>query len=651
MLNLLDYGKPNPFGATIGRPRNLSWPVSTYRVTLPRPSEDGESLNPFEHVILKLLDASGAMEAQALADETCIPIDLVESILLRLQDKALIDESKAIIEQERDNGGSDVEKTPVYVTALLFRELVTGKILPFMHWLDDANPLQKKQGQEGQFRTIRWNNAHKNNPPTQRDVISILRMMQRRSAAFGRDEPTLSVQKVMIVEQPEMHYLDCPIAIQKSDGEFRIADPFGTGFSLILEGAFEHLLEQDEKLCEWLEQWKVSLSNPRAKNLEAKPKEPFDTDINWGHYPKLISSLRLQSNAAFHSIAQVYASVEWALFYACGRRPFEDAITRLRFTAQAEHSALLANASNDVGLTLPHFGLRPIREGKLLDFQNGKAELETLLSIAILQAQTDASHPLQRIAVLHPTLISHLFRIKKTRDEKGHGKGSVDAPDVELSDAPFMRELVHALLPEILFSDIAVSTPDSDAHADSLLDGRTSIQSEFGFKTFNRLGTNLKERLIHAERFFLFCKDGDDALAFVRDLYAALQSVFEMSLASKLPPDVNDAQLVESAGSRAICAGFCNELPEGLRTVKASAVRQTLQGAGQSLGACVLAFLLMSDADTLDSISGSQPSFVDDVTDVITRRGHGNEPLPLPKAEIARLRKESYKTIKTLIEV
>ena len=68
MLKLLDYGKPAPFGGIIGRPRHLAWPVNVYRVTLPRVLDDGDGLNAFERVILKLLETVGLMNADALAD-------------------------------------------------------------------------------------------------------------------------------------------------------------------------------------------------------------------------------------------------------------------------------------------------------------------------------------------------------------------------------------------------------------------------------------------------------------------------------------------------------------------------------------------------------------------------------------------------------
>ncbi len=646
MLKLLDYGKPDPFGATVGRRRNLSWPVDAYRLTLPKPDEDGLSLNPFEKVILSLL-ALGKMDSEALAEETCIPRDLVESILLRLRDRGLIDDFNDVLEASGSNAASEADP-PAFVTALLFRELVSGQVLPYMQLLEHQ-PLRKQEQKQAAYK-IRALSAGKV-PPTQRDVIKVARAMQRRVAAFGKGQRLPALHKIIIFDQPERYYLDCPIAIQKSDGEFRIADPFGNGFSLVLERAFEQLLEQDEYAAEWLGKWKASLSQPRSLSQDSRNKEPFDTPANQQRYPKLISNLRLLPNAAFRSIAQLYAAVEWSLFYACARCPFEGDIERLRFTPQAEHAQLLGRAASEIGLLPPGSGFRPIREGKLRDFQEGKAELETVLALSILRAQLDGTHPLRRLAAGDPALISRLLEIKKARDEKGHGKGSADTPESELLAEPLVREIIETVLPEVTFTREPTASSNPDAYADVLLDARASIQDEFGFGAFNRLGTNVKERLVHAERVFLSWREGDDALAFVRDLYAAVQSVLELSLNRWLPPDIADSLLIEAAQGRAIESGLCHRLPESLRTVRVSAVRQTLQGSGQSLGACVIAFLLMADEQILKSVAATQPSFVDDLTALITRRGHGNEPLPLASTDVAKLRRTSYKIIKALIEV
>ena len=651
-MKILDYGRPNPFGDTIGGRRNLAWPVNAYRVTLPKASDDGDDLNPFERVILKLLDAVGAMDAHALADETRIPLDFLKGILLRLRDKELIDEHNAIIKRMDENLKSQEEKIPVFVTALLFRELATGKILPFLQVLDGANPLQNREGEEKSFRKIRWDDAHKNKPLAPRAVISTLRAMNKRLKAFGNDDTIPAVWQITIVPQPEMFYLDCPIAVQKSDGEFRIADPLGNGFSLIIERAFEQLLEQDPQLFEWLLKWKQSLSNPRLPKLDEpdkRPREPFDNDSNWQRYPKLVGNLRPSKYTRFRSVSKVHASLEWALFYTCVRRPVDDAITRLKFTAQSEHPKLLGDAAQSVGLELPTFGLRSVPKGKIFDFQNGQALFGTVLAIAILQAEKDESHSLRGIASSHPNLVSRLLDIMKKRNEKEHGKGGPEPTDTELPADLFMREIIHALLPDISFADTPVAGMGKDARADSLLDARASIQSEFGFKAFNRLGANLQDSLIHAEIFWLASKDGDDALVFACDLYAALQASFRQKLFSMLPPDVLDPEFIASSQKKIQESGL-GELPKCLCTVKPLAIRQTLQGDDQTLGACVIAFLLMADDDTLRVIANTHPCFIDDIASIITMRGHGNEPRSLPKVDIKKLRKATYSTIKTLLE-
>jgi hypothetical protein len=652
-VTFLDYGRPNPFGETIGRPRNLAWPVNAYRVTLPKASDGDDGLNALERVILKLLDAAGALDAGALADETRIPIDLVKGILLRLRDKALIDEHNVIIQPKRDGRESKEERVPLFATALLYRELVTGRILPFLHFLDD-DPLRKRQEEERFIRTLRADQGDAALSPGSRDVIGAWRAMKRRSEALGSGDRMPAVQKIMIAPQPERHHLYCPIAIQKSDGEFRIADPFGNGFSLILESAFERLLEQDDKLAGWLREWKQSLRDPRPPKRDdpdERQKEPFDTDANRQRFPKLVANLRKPKNAAFRSISTIYASLEWALFYACRRLPFEEAIAKLQFAAQSEQPELIGSAAHHVGLTPPERKFNPLLEKKLHDFRKGEAELRTLLSIAILQAENDWAHPLRRIASTHPDLLIRLSNIKEIRDEKRHGQGKADAADLELADDAFMREIVHALLPEISFADTPVAGPDQDARANALLEARDSIQGEFGFRSFNLLGANLQDRLICAERFWMSCVDGDDALAFARDLYAAVQSAFAKHLAGKLPPDVRDSELINEAARKVAEAGLSSAWPVRLRTVKISFIRQSMQGADQSLGACTIAFLLISDGETLRAVANSQPTFIDDIDIILARSGHGNEPLSLPKADIAKLRKASYTTIKTLIEV
>lgn len=646
---LLDYGMPNPFGEIFGGKRYLAWPVNAYRVTLPNVPNSGFGLNAFERVVLKLIDVGGVHDPSTLAAETCMPMDLIQCVLLRLRDQAFIDEYNQIVSTQRKAWAYQTIDTVTYATAILFRELVTGKILPYLHFLSVDKPLKNKEVEEGKVRQIRWNLVHRDCLPTARDVISALRMMQKRSVEF-RDEVCLPpANMVTLAVDPEMCLLDCPIAILRSDGEFRIADPFGNGYSLILENAFSRVLESDSGIAQWMMNWKKNLSNPSPSNEEVTVIEPFDSEANRKLYPKLVSNLKLKRNQQFRSISQIHAAIEWALYYSCVRRACDTALYLLDFEDFAEHPTLLQNAALDLAFNVPKGGFHFVPKGKIQAFRSGKAELDTVMSLSLLMAAGDASHPLRRMASLYPDMINRLFEIKDLRDDHGHGQGGVRLKEFELPEEAFMRDMISTLLPTIKFSGTHEVVVGEETIHDATLDARTGIQEEFGFARYNRFGTNLQDRLICAERFWLSCKDGDDGLPFVCDLYAALQMMCRSTLSGALPPAIEDVDYIDSAGKKAAESGL-GALPKCISTVKRSAVRSTLQGNDQSLQSCVVAYILISDSESLRSIAHTHPTFFSDLGIIIEHRGHGNESIIMSKDEIRQLRKLSFTCIQTLLE-
>ena len=50
----------------------------------------------------------------------------------------------------------------------------------------------------------------------------------------------------------------------------------------------------------------------------------------------------------------------------------QNVITTLRHTEQSQHAALLVKAAQTIGFELPLQGFRPIREGKLREFEVGE---------------------------------------------------------------------------------------------------------------------------------------------------------------------------------------------------------------------------------------------------------------------------------------
>ncbi len=650
LIKLLDYGKINPFRAIVGRPRNLAWPIDAYRVTLPIITKDSDSLNPFERIILKMLDAGSTPDTKALSKETCIPADLIQCVFLRLQDKAFLDEHNKIVQQTLSAWENKKDKPPIFVTALLFRERATNRILPFLHLLDENNPLKKKETEDNKFRKISPTGTSHNKPkPSPSDVITTLRTMKKRSKAFGDEIHLPPIGQIEVLDDPEEYYLDCPIALLQSDDEFRIADPFGYGYSRILENAFSRLLEEDNGLSNWFVNWRDRLSRPNQQEQTDIRKEAYDNEINQKIYPNLLKELRLPKHMLYRSIEQIHAVLEWTLFHVCVQSSYNVAVGQLKFTNQIEHPKLLENAATKSGFTRPiTHRFHPIPLGRVKGFLDGKADMVVVLGIALLMAENDATHPLRYLVDKHPDFIDKIFSLKQKRDKQAHGEGKKIKE--KLNEEGFMCDIVSTLLPSIKLSPTDTAEVKREIVEDYRFDARTNIQIEFGFRLFNRLGEDLQSRLIAAESFWLSCDEENDGMIFVRDLYAILQSVFQQRLSRTSPRTIEDSELIKLAQQNAAQSGL-EELPKSLREVEPFAIRKTLQGEGYSLGSCVIALLLLLETEALQAIAESQPSFLYDLAAVIEQRGHGNEQLPLSKKDIKKTRKFAYLTIKALLEI
>ena len=134
----------------------------------------------------------------------------------------------------------------------------------------------------------------------------------------GQDARTPTIDQVRVERDPEEYLLDCRIAVQMRDADFRIADPFGIGFSRTLEGVFSRRLAEDENLQTWMTNWFQSLAHPSPSEHEQPwVTGSYNTPENRRRYPKLVQALTPARGARHRSVTDIYAAIEWALFYAC----------------------------------------------------------------------------------------------------------------------------------------------------------------------------------------------------------------------------------------------------------------------------------------------------------------------------------------------
>ena len=646
----LDYGTNTPFSGVFGRPRNLAWPVHAYRITIPATLKSGQGqLNPFERVILSMIDAVGGPDELVLADETCIPVDLVRSVVLRLRDRGLIDSDNRIIDRQRRRWEGDTHEE-VYTSALVFRELVGGELLPFVHILDDSNPIKTKET-DPKARTLQPQYSGRSlGAPSTREVIDAIAQMKKRVQEHGQDARMPTIDQVRAEREPEEYVLDCRIAVQTRDADFRIADPFGMGFSRALEGVFGSRLTDDESLQTWMTNWLQSLANPRPDDRErSSASGPCETPENRRRYPNLVQALTPARGASHRSVTDIYAALEWALFYTCEAHNPGIAIRQLSAETGPTYSERLSQVAASIGFDVPQHGFRPIAKGRFEDYEHRKSEMETVLAIALMQAESDEEHPMRALAANHPDFIVRIRTLASDRGVRAHGARVTLASDIELDSDSFMRGAVSTLLPAVRFDEGAPVIP-RDSQADLLLDARASLLYTFGYQSFAKLGPDTQNALIDAEKFWLVAKDGDDAREFVLNLYAALQGVLRRFLGGAAPLGLTERDYMDVARGRARQSGL-GDLPQGIESVNPRRIREALQGRDLSVGASVLALLLTSSEDRLANLRRNQQTFLADVGAIQQRRGHGNEPITMLKADTKKLRRTAITTLVTLLDL
>jgi len=646
----LDYGRHTPLSGVFGRPRNLAWPVHAYRITMPATARrEFGGLNPFETVILKLIEAGGGQDLTLLSEETCIPLDLVRSVLLRLRDKDLIDANNQLVGRPQPRPENALHDD-VYTSAFVFRELVGGKILPFVHVLDSSSPIKTKDINPN-ARTLRIEpSARSLGAPSARAVVEAIRQMQKRASEHGQFTRIPTIEQIRVGREPEEYLLDCRIAVQTRDADFRIADPFGMGFSRALEGVFAFRLQTDESLQHWMTNWLENLTNPNlTEHKTPATREVFDTPSNRRRYPNLVQALTPARGSRHRSVTDIYAALEWALFYTCETHNPLIALHQLEAEAGQKFSLRMSELAVTIGFEGHEYGFCSVPRGRIDDYRNGKAEMNTVIAIALLQAEVDEEHPMRTLARTQPHFLVDIRKLRSDRGLRAHGAGvSLNSND-ELSSDAMMREVVSTLLPLVRF-DTRTSDAPAESHADLLLDARRSLLGTFGYRLFNKLGPDSQNSLIEAEKVLLAADEGDNARELLLYLSAALQGTLRRFLGGVTPVGLVDSDYVMVACDRARNAGL-GDLPRGMQTVNARRIRESLQGKDRTLGASVFVLLLTSSESRLADIARRQPTFLLDVDTIQERRGHGNEPVPMSKAEAWHLRRAAVITLETLLDI
>ena len=684
MKKVFDFNSSMKRSHIIGKPRELAWPCEMFRVTLPVRINRNRDLNVFEMCVLKLLSCQ-YYEPDELAAETCLPPEFIQSVLLRLYDLGKIDEHnqlrpETLAELEKS---ADADSEIQYETYVIFRERIGGRLLQGIvpaHRLkseeivesDRKYAIKKGKGIE-LFRLddkpagtagSPVNQDDKSNRPSPGDVLSIIR--KNKNITLFYDSFRISVS-------PDAEPCDLRVRLVIQDNaDWRICNPFGSGWSLELESSYQQLLNCSEREKTHFQNWMKS-NHDRSRSIrhekaDHKP-EPFETPENRRIYPELFAALMREER-------DVYAILEWTLYYALKEVDTKRSIHMLSLGMKDKLEEAIdafvpdepdedgrRNASLEIKNRIPIPSAR-----RLHSFRNDEesAEMQTVLPIALLVAQYNRDFRFHKVFQKHPDCLELLLDLKERRDALRHGRSrwkEIYGTD----DYAFMKEFVNTMLPSFRFQDSAAAPEEkTDAEFDSLLSARIKLQEVFDVSAFDRMDTVLQDNLLQAEMFRQkICSEDvpaadaagktdkpksreekKDVLLGVRSLSAATQCAFRPHLIGARP----ESATIEYANRKAE-QNHLGALPESLRTVRSDMLQRTLDGDDQTLGASVLAWILLSDEPTLRLVASRLPTFLEDISTLLVTDGHANQICMMTGREFDNFTQKTYQLIKTISEV
>lgn len=636
----------------------LFWPVDVFRVTIPSTPDSSVEINVFERLVLRLLEMGATRSVEALSGETGMDKDLVETIVRQLQDKGFIDRllrpGKEIVQMLLGDADHEAEQT--FSTAMVFRERLQDKLLPYIHVITDDTPLYNAAPPDvnkGDINLLYFARTLKSLLPRREEIRSLLMTYNARSRMAGARTGRINARFVNVGSSAERILLQCSLVFDESRPV--VANPFGAGFSSVLTAALSESRRNNPALDEKISGLEVRFtrSSHRAKAIPHDRVSPQTRK----HYPELADALR-------HDIlnsADVYGALEWALYYSSCHAPVDEALFLIQEAIRQDElpEKLLATASRigfKTGMGTTRFvGFAPVPSGKILDYRSGKADMNTVLAISLIQAEIHPEiAPFARIAKEMQDFFQNLFWLRGERNPEQHGEKVSRAKKDTGEWERWVSKAIKTLLPDVVFSstDTGLEEVRLKSATEERIACRLRLQAQFGFSVFSRFTEEQISNLVDAERNAAIDADDANRQRFASAMCNVLQTLLDNRIRSADFRDGIGNEPFDSAlAIRARTLGLAEVLSRRCFNIKIQNRRKAELCDPRSLGACVLCYVAREDEDVLRLLTDTNPRWAETVAYLLELRGHGNEPRPLPKKKITPIRDESLRFIQNLMEV
>lgn len=694
---------------------DILFPCNMFDVALPvMPKPE---LNIFEETVLRFVHF-GLSDREQLAETTTLEQELIVFILSRLQNIGYLNKRNKLTDRGKSYFDNNT-KTTELKRIKIFVELNTGKVLPMIYPKDvqlshqegllniEEGKIKFLVGTTGKSKQI-WayfldeDKSFGDKSITVNDVSQAVKMYDKKRRQYRivrRDDNSfMSVAGLISINEiPELIYLHCTAAVQKTSGEFFISDGFGMGFSQI----FKETLQQKrpdliQKIKQQGEQYRIGQDE---KQEEMMTVTGFDKTVY--QYPEIANCIRQASkkwnviisteigvnaetrrNDALNEYPKLmYDLLEWTFRYVVNET-HTSPIPAYLF--QKNGGEFLKRCAEKIRVNIPpdFSSLLKVSAGAIDSSQNGnKVVMEPLLAILIFDASVDPQkrHPLFRLISYENNIpfksekeinqkqlsewkkkysfIEFIASLKLLRDTARHGDKNVISKD----NVEIIRDRTYQIVKNIMpilkgeGIEIKIETQETDINQ-SYLKAQNKLESYFGYNEFRSLDKSIKDLL---EKIEITLKEETQAVSVdvINTFAAIIQKVFFLQYRSD---DDDIMRLIDknsnvkvTALNNAGEAGFT--LIDGnfgiMKTVQDRFIEIAVKGGNKSIGANLYAYLIKTKRTKLKEIAEKIPDLIILTEELHTKSGHGNKIETFSLAYIEQLKQAVYKTVKIFQEI
>lgn len=399
----------------------------------------------------------------------------------------------------------------------------------------------------------------------------------------------------------------------------------------------------------------------------------------------------------------LYDALEWTFRQVVFDNPVDHWADIFSSQSYKDNDRLLHKFVEKIGFTVHRSGnsLLQIKPGKIRAYLDGTVEMQPLLALAIAGASQDNQHPINNLALNDCNSLSFIAKLKRLRDIITHGEElnyteimqatswmcvkckkvyhlideikkcpNCNHEEMKVTTTVFddyrkrTHQIIISLYPSLKSTSGAAKTDISVGMGDIdqlRLKARISLDSYYGLSVVQMMPRNLSDELTKIELFGeALSIESSKIPEYVNSLASVLQISLLFLLAEHKVEIGDDIDLKVLALEKANIVKFSlidETFPQGLRTVKNNSVKQACGGSSSTLGANLLAFLILIPKETLVTISRNVPNLITLVARIIDLRGHANKSSEQilneldGENELLALKETVYDTVNTLMEI